>query len=86
MYEDSKKEIESRREADDYVLRLLRMKDRPFELDDPIDFKKLKWNVSTTFGTTQKFKDAIAHGFDLKMGVSNSKRKRVGPVYKDGCK
>lgn len=44
-----------------------------------------------TFGTAQGFKDAILRfvikqGYDLKIGIFDSRRKRVGAVCKHDCK
>ena len=78
-------------ETDDEVPSLLRKKERPIKVDEHIDFKKLKWQIGMTFGTIDRFKDTlsrfvITQGYDSKIGISNSRRKRVGAVCRQGCK
>ncbi|KAJ8434100.1 hypothetical protein Cgig2_005779 [Carnegiea gigantea] len=78
-------------ETDGDVPRLLRKKAKPIKVDEHTNFKKLKWQIEMTFRTVQGFKDeisrfAITQGYDLKIDISDSRRRRVGAVCKQGCK
>ncbi|KAJ8440983.1 hypothetical protein Cgig2_020012 [Carnegiea gigantea] len=80
-YETSKVEMDTAGETDEDVPTLLRKKDQPIKVDEYIDYEKLKWQVGMTFGTIQGFKDAIsrfaiAQGYDLKISISDSRRKK----------
>jgi len=60
------------------------------KIDENINFKILKLQIGTTFGTMTKFKDVIAmltcfEGYDLRIGVSNSIKKRTSVVCKESC-
>ena len=52
--------MDTDRETDGDVPRLLRKKEKPIKVDEHTDFKKLKWQVGMTCGTVQGFKDAIS--------------------------
>ncbi|KAJ8440262.1 hypothetical protein Cgig2_001597 [Carnegiea gigantea] len=85
-YEDSKDEIDTAGEIDDDVPKLLRKKDNPMNVDKNTNFKTLKWQI----GATIKFKDATAmfaifQGYNLRIVVSNSTRKRIGAACKESC-
>ncbi|KAJ8437788.1 hypothetical protein Cgig2_013707 [Carnegiea gigantea] len=58
-YESSEAEMDTDRETDDDVSKLLRKKEKPINVDEHTDFKKLKWQVGMTFKTVQGFNDAI---------------------------
>ncbi|KAJ8445998.1 hypothetical protein Cgig2_021830 [Carnegiea gigantea] len=90
-FENIAAEMDTDGETDGDVPRLLRKKEKPIKVDEHTDFKKLKWQVRMTFGTVQGFKDAISkfaitQGYDLKIGISNSRRRKVGAVCKQGYK
>ena len=90
-YETSEAKMDTDGEIDEDVPRLLRKKEKPIKVDEHTDFKKLKWQVGMTFRTVQGFKDvissfAIAQGYDLKIGISDSRRRRVGAVCKHGSR
>ncbi|KAJ8421056.1 hypothetical protein Cgig2_009672 [Carnegiea gigantea] len=66
-YETSEAEMDTDRETDGDVRRLLRKKEKPIKVDEHTDFKKLKWQVGMTFGTVQGFKDVIS-SFSVSQG------------------
>jgi len=90
-YETSEAEMDTDGETDGDVPRLLRKKEKPIKGDGHTDFKKLKWQVGMTFRTVKGFKDtissfAIAQGYDLKIGIFDLRRRRIGALCKQGCR
>ncbi|KAJ8435298.1 LOW QUALITY PROTEIN: hypothetical protein Cgig2_026390 [Carnegiea gigantea] len=55
-YENFKAEIDTDGETDDEVPGLLKRKERHVKMNKHIGFKKLKWQVGTTFETVERFK------------------------------
>ena len=92
-YEESDAELDTpptTDEEDNMILRR-RKKTKRVKIDEHTDYKKLTWEVGMTFGTMEKFKEAVirfalAQGYDLTFSVSDSKRRRVGAVCRSGCK
>ena len=80
-HEDTEVEIVTDGEPNDEVSRLLWRKERPIKVDEDTDLKKLKWQVGVTYRTIEMFKDsisrfAIAQGYDMKINISDLRRKR----------
>jgi len=82
-------------ESDDDLSRLLRNMKIPIKVHEQIEFKSLQWTVRMIFKTIEKFiekfKDvvaryAIVEGYDLKRGVSDSRRKSISKTWKKSYK
>jgi len=59
-YKTSKAEMDTDRETDGDVPRLLRKNEKPIKVDEQTNFKELKWRIGMIFRTVQGFKDAIS--------------------------
>ena len=90
-YKNFERKMDNPIESGDEGTKLQRKIERVVRVGVNIDVKKFKWQVGQTFGTVAKFKYAIVRfaltqGFDLKIGVYDSARKRIVAMCTKSCK